>query len=95
MKACLIIPSVYCYFAHAVALNLKEKYGVDEFSAYVFFPWAEDFIKSRTDIKYNPILVDHEIHAQMKDEKIDLEYLKYFEETYSPPNAWLALYQDR
>jgi len=95
MKACFVMQSLYSRGLHAIALILKEKYGVNEFCAYISTPWAEKFIKNQTDINYDPILVDHEIHAKFKQEKIDLPYLKYFEETYAPPNAWLYLYRDR
>lgn len=95
MKACFIIQSYCCKFAHALALNLKKKYGLNEFSAYIFMPWAENFIKTQTDIKYDPILIDHEIHERFKKEEINWSYVKYFEETYNPPNGWLYLYPDR
>lgn len=95
MKACLISQSVGSHLSHSIATILKEKYGINEFCTYVFMPWAADFVRKQKEINYNPILVDHEIHAKINEEKIDLDYLNYFEETYHPHNNWFYIYLDR
>ena len=77
MKACIVLQNQYAKLGHAIALTLKEKYGVEKFCAYVISTGAEDFIKSQDDIKYDDILVDHKIHANYKNETIDLSYIKH------------------
>lgn len=95
MKACIVIQNQYGKLGHAIALHLKEKYGVTDFCAYLFSTGAQEFIRRQTDIPYDPILVDHELHAQYKNEPIDLEYIRRFDETYTPPHLWHYLYTDR
>src|SRR3989339_34461 len=95
MKACIVLQNQYAKLGHAIALTLKEKYGVEKFCAYVISTGAEDFIKSQDDIKYDDILVDHKIHANYKNETIDLSYIKNFEKEHAPPHLWNYFYSDR
>lgn len=95
MKACILLQNQYTKLGHSIAINLKEKHNVTEFCGFVFSPWAKDFIQKQTDIKYNAILEDSELHANYKNEEVDTEYIKYFEKTYGPPHLWHFLYSDR
>lgn len=87
--------SQYAKIGHALARTLKEEYGVEKFCAYVFSPGAAEFLREQKNISYSPMLVDHELHACMKDEPIDGEYIVRFEATYGPPNIWQYLWCDR
>lgn len=91
--------SQYSKIGHAFALHLKERYGVGDFSAYVFSPGAAEFLRSQKDITYAPMLVDHELHARLNNEPIDRDYIAAFERTYGPetggPNIWQYLWCDR
>lgn len=95
MKACIILQNQYSKIGHAVALHLKKHYGVDEFCAYVFSPDAKKFIAQQRDFVYDPILVDHELHAASKNVETDSSYIQYFEKTYGPPYLWQYLNCDR
>lgn len=95
MKACIVLQNQYAKLGHAIALNLKKKYGIEQFCTYLFSPFAHDFIRQQSDIKYDPILIDHELHEKYKQENIDISFIKYFEEKYAPPNLWIYFYSDR
>ncbi len=95
MKACIVLQNQYSKIGHAIANVLKEQYGVTEFSAYVFSRGAEEFVRTQKEISYNPILVDHELHKNFKNEVIDNEYIKNFEKTYGLPQVWQHFYADR
>jgi hypothetical protein len=95
MKACIVLQNHYGKVGHAMAKYLKNHHGVDEFCAYVFSQGAKDYIDAQKEIKYDPILVDHVLHDNFKNEKGDPEFLKKFEETYCPPYPWQHLYCDR
>ncbi len=95
MKACIVIQNQYSKLGHALALTLKKKYGVTEWCTYVISPGAADFIRAQTDIRYDPVLVDHELHAKYPNEVIDHDYIAQFEKTYGPPYPWQYLYADR
>lgn len=95
MKACLVLQNQYAKLGHAIALYLKEHHGVNDFCGYIFSPGAKEFITTQRDIKYEPILVDHELHAGYAKETTNLDYIKHFEKTYSPPHLWHYFYSDR
>jgi hypothetical protein len=95
MKACIVLQNQYAKLGHAFARILKEKYGVNEFCAYIISEGARQCIRTQTDIHYDPILVDHELHARYADETPDPNYISLFEKTYGPPYVWQYLYTDR
>lgn len=95
MKACLVLQNQNSRIAHAIGLYLKEHHGVESFSAYAVSQPAADLAKNQTDIIYNPILIDHELHDAYKQEKVDLNFIKEFEKKYGPPNLWQYFYPDR
>lgn len=94
-KLCIVMQSQYATMGHALALHLKERYGVTDFCTYVFSPGAAEFVRGQNDIRYTSILVDHELHARMTAEPIDHDYIARFEATYGPPNVWQYLWCDR
>ncbi len=98
-KLCIVMQSQYAKIGHAFAVHLKERYGVAEFSAYVFSLGAAEFLRGQRDIAYAPMLVDHELHEGLNAGPTDREYIARFEETYGPdahgPNLWQYLWCDR
>lgn len=95
MKACFVLQNHYAKLGHTMAKYLKNEHGVDEFCAYVFSQGAREFIEAQNDIIYDPIIVDHELHAEFTKELIDKDFLKRYEDTYCPPYPWQYLYSDR
>lgn len=95
MKGCLVLQRRFAYVGHAVARNLKERYGVSEFCGYVYTRQSEVFLKSQTDISYGALLVDEEIHERYKTEPLDRAYLARLEEEYGLPSLWPYLTVDR
>lgn len=95
MKVCLVLQNQYAKLGHALAMTLKKTHGADSFCAYVFSPGAATFIRSQSDIRYEPLLVDHELHAKFEAEKIDRNYIADFERIYAPPHLWHYFYSDR
>ena len=95
MKTCLMLQRRFVYVGHQLAVNLKEKYGVQDFCAYVFIRSGYDFLKQQQDIQYSSLLLDEDIHKQYVDEKLDLGYLKKLEQDYGLPNLWPYIEVDR
>ncbi len=96
MKACIFLQGQYSKLGHALARVLKEQHGVTEFCAYVYSLGAAEFVRQgQSDIAYNPILVDHELHERFRAEQIDLQFLERFEHEYGTPHLWKYLYADR
>lgn len=95
MKGCLLLQRNFAYIGHAIALNLKEKYGIEDFCGYVYMRSSYDFLKSQKNICYNTLLLDEDVHKEYLKEKLDLSYLDYLEKKYGTPNLWPYLAVDR
>jgi hypothetical protein len=76
-----------------LAVLLKENHGIDQFCAYVHLRDSYDFLNSQKEITYSKLILDEDIQKQYKDEPIDYEYLRGFEEEYGP--IWPLLTVDR
>ncbi|KKT57844.1 MAG: hypothetical protein UW81_C0004G0016 [Candidatus Giovannonibacteria bacterium GW2011_GWC2_44_9] len=95
MKICFLLQRRFAYIGHALALILKEKYGVTDFCGYVSLRSGLEFLKSQKDIQYTGLLLDENVHNQYKDEPLDLAYLKELEKNYGLPNLWRYIEMDR
>ncbi len=94
LKVCMFLQRKAALWGHALALELKEL-GVAQFSAYASPFRSAEFLRAQHDIAYQPLLVDEEIIANFKDEKIDFTFLKDMEEKYGMPNLWHYIFMDR
>ena len=95
MKACLHLQRRFAYVGHEIATLLKERHGVTEFCGYVFTRASYTFLKEQKDLTYTSLLLDEDIHAQYKDEKIDYDFLSQLEKDYGIPNLWPYIDIDR
>lgn len=95
MKSCIVLQRRFAPIGNAIALELKNKYGVKEFCGYVMTRNAQRFAHSQKDIAYTDLLVDEDLHNQYKSEKLDIEYLKKLESEYGFPNLWPYIAIDR
>ncbi len=95
MKICFLLQRNYALVGHALACWLKEKYGVNEFCAYTGLRRIHEFLKSQTALHYHTLLLDEDVHARYKDEKLDLGYLQWLERELGIPNLWPYLALDR
>ncbi|KKR81648.1 MAG: hypothetical protein UU28_C0023G0002 [Parcubacteria group bacterium GW2011_GWD2_40_9] len=95
MKILFFLHRNFARFGHALAVNLKEKHLVENFSAYAHLRLAKEILESQNDIKYEPLLLDEDIHEKYKKEKIDYEFLKKLENDYGLPNLWPHITIDR
>ncbi|MDP3784911.1 MAG: hypothetical protein Q8R12_02440 [bacterium] len=95
MKGCFLLQRKFAWLGHALAVELKEKYGVSEFCGYVQSRKAERFLRRRGDLKYTSLLVDEDIWPLHKTEKLDFAYLKKLEAEYGEPNLWKFITVDR
>ena len=95
MKGCIVLQRRFAPIGHAIALELKNKYEVNEFCGYVIARNAEYFAKSRKDIVYTHLLMDEDLRNRSKKEKLDIEYLKRIESEYGFPNLWPFIAIDR
>lgn len=95
MKGCLILQRRFAHLGHIIATDLKKKYGVDDFCAYVYLRASYDFLLQQKDLSYTTLLYDDEIHNRYLNEKLDLNYLRYLEKEFGLPNLWPYLTVDR
>ena len=95
MKGCFYLQRRFAYIGHAMAILLKEKYGVNQFCAYVDSRQSFNFLKNQNELKYTNLLLDQDIHNTYKNEKLDIEYINQLEKDYGLPNLWPYLENDR
>lgn len=95
MKGCFFLQRRFAYFGHAMALLLRERYGITDFCGYVGLRSSFDFLSSQKDIVYSKLLLEDDVYAQYKQEKLDIEYLKWLEKEYGLPNLWPYINMDR
>lgn len=95
MKICFLAQRRFAHIAHALALTLKEKYGITDFCAYTALRTSHDFLANQKEIKYSSLILDEEIHKRYKTEPLDLTYLGWLERTYGIPNLWPYIAIDR
>ena len=95
MKICFLLQRNFAYIGHFLAMNLKERYGIEDFCAYVQTQKSYDYITSQKDINYGRILFDEDLHERYKDEIIDYVFLNWLEKEYGFPNLWPYLTIDR
>src|SRR3989344_3160440 len=86
MNVCLLLQRRFAYIGHFIAAHLHEKYGVDNFSAYVYRRQGLTFLKNQNDLSYSSLLLDEELHAEYEKEKIDPPYLQWLEKEFGIPN---------
>jgi hypothetical protein len=94
MKCCLILQRTFAIIGNAIAAELKNR-GVDEFCVFTDLRRSEEYLKKQKEVKYTSLLVEEDIHKKMKNEKLDLRYLKYLEEKYGIPTLWEYITPDR
>lgn len=95
MKICLLLQRRFAFVAHNLAQLLQETYGVNKFCGYVYWRPSYDFLKTQKDIQYSTLLLDEDIHATFKQEKLDLEYLRQLEQEFGLPYLWDYIALDR
>ncbi len=95
MKICFQLQRQFAYTGHAMAVNLKERYGIKDFCAYVELTPSLHFLKTQTEILYSGFLMEADLHNSYKDEPLDLAYLEQLEKEYGIPNLWPYIEIDR
>ncbi len=94
-KICLFLQRSYAYTGHALAIWLKEKYGVTEFCAYTGVRRMHEYLQSQKNVPYTGLLLDEDVHNRYKDEKLDPNYFRWLEKEFGIPNMWPYLIVDR
>ena len=95
LKGCLYLQRRFAYIGHAMAVLLKEKYGVNQFCAYTDLRSSFEFLQSQKDFEYSDILLDQDIHKTYANEPLDVGYLNQLEKEYGLPNLWPYIENDR
>lgn len=95
MRIMLWIQGWPCTFHHAIAIALKEKYNVENFSALVLGYKQHDYLIRQKDIKYDHIYVVQDFILKSLKEKIDKKYIKFLEKNYNIPSLWMYPIADR
>lgn len=95
MKICFLLQRRFAHVGHAIAVALKERYGIKDFCGYVYLRSNLAFLKSQKEIRYTELLLDENTHKQYKNEPLDLNYLNHLEKEYGMPNLWPYIELDR
>lgn len=95
MKACFFLQRRFAYLGHQMAILLQEKYGVRNFCGFVTLRSGYDFLRAQTEINYAQLVLEEDIYASYKNEKVDLNFLDKFEKDYGLPNLWPYINLDR
>jgi hypothetical protein len=95
MKGCFILQRQFAHIGHAIARNLLEHYGVQEFCGYVYTRSSYEYLSEQSDVRYTTLLLDEEIHKGYRDEPLDIDYLAWLEREYGTPFCWPYLAIDR
>lgn len=95
MKICFLLQRRFAFLGHDLAVNLKTKHGIEEFCGYVINRPSYRFLKEQKEINYSSLLLDEDLHHQAKEEKLDLDYIKFLEKEYGLPNLWPYIEVDR
>lgn len=95
MKIGFHLQRSFARVGHAMAIQFKKKYSINEFCALVSTRLSYNFLKNQKDIEYSKLILDEEIHDLYKSEKLDINYLKEMEKKYGTPFLWPYLMVDR
>ena len=95
MKVCFFLQRRFAYIGHVVACNLKTKFKTIDFCALVHMRSSYRFLLEQKDIHYSSLILDEDIHKEIKKTKLDYDYLIWLENEYGIPNLWPYLYIDR
>lgn len=95
MKIMFLLQLDFAKLGHAIAVKLKEKYGLNNFCAFVQGCHSYKFIKNQKEVVYDPILYDGDVHNGYHKEIVDMKFINELEEKYGLPNLWKYVYVDR
>src|SRR3989338_8347694 len=95
MKACFYWGRRFVYLGNIMAEQLKEKYGINDFCAFVTLRSSYDYLKNQKEVHYSQLLLEEDIYATYKNEPLDLNYLTWLEKEYGIPNLWPYIALDR
>jgi hypothetical protein len=95
MKLCFYLQRRFAPIGHALAKEMKRRYPATEFCGFVELRSGYKKLLMQTDVVYSKLLLEEDIHAKYKAEKLDLDYLKRLEEEYGIPFLWPHLELDR
>ncbi len=79
----------------AIALTLKKRYGIKDFSGMVIGREYYAFLKQQKDVKFNPLVLMQDVFIKSQDLKIDYGYLRSLEKKYGVPTLWMYLCADK
>lgn len=94
MKVGFFLQRRFAYVGHEIAVLLKERYGISEFCGYTSLRSSFEFLKNQNEITYSALLLDDDIYAKYKNEKLDLNYIARLEREYGQ-TMWKYIYLDR
>lgn len=95
MKFCFFLQRHFASVGDAIAITLRDRYGVKEFCGYVQTRWALGYLRHRSNVQWGELLLDEEVHASSRNENLDLDYLRKLEKDIGIPNLWPYFTPDR
>lgn len=93
MNGCLFFNRSLLRLCHALALDMRERYGIQNWSAYIIGQPSYEFVKNNKDIRYD-FLVDDFLTADADKEKVDDTFLADKEKEYGV-SFWNIFTADR
>src|SRR3989344_4782583 len=95
MKVCLFLQRNFAPVGDAGGANLRDRYGVSEFCAYVGTRNAFGVLKDKGMVTYSTLLLDEDVFKTFADAPLDMEYLRGLEKRCGIPNLWPYIVADR
>lgn len=95
MKVCLFLQRNFAPVGDAIAANLRDRYGVSGFCAYVGTRSALGVLKSKGMVTYSTLLLDEDVFRTFPDAPLDMDYLRGLEARCGIPNLWPYIVADR
>lgn len=95
MKVCFFLQRSFARIGDAIAANLKEEYGIEEFCSYVSPRSSLNYLRDHGQVEYTSMILDEEIHARYTKEELDMAYLQALEKKIGLPDLWPYFIADR
>jgi len=95
MKICFFMQRRFALVANEMARQLQQKYPDTKICGYVQTRSSFNFITKQNNVIYTKLLLDEDINALYKKEKLDLNFLKKMELEYLQSNLWSHVELDR
>lgn len=95
MKICFLLQRRWAIIGHSMAHHIQKNFENTDFCAVVQMRPSLEFLQKQREVTYTSLILEEDLHKELYNEKIDLNYLNSLEKEYGIPNLWPYLYIDR